>query len=43
MGDEDNGFYGFLVKIRNIIFVGIFAVIIVVFIGKAIIGAITGG
>ena len=43
MGDEDNGFDGFLVKIRNIIFVGIFAVIIVVTIGKAIIGAITGG
>ena len=38
MGDDDNGFDGFLIKIRNIIFAGIFAVIIVVTIGKAIIG-----
>lgn len=43
MGDDNNAFDDFLVKIRNIIFLGIFAVIIVVTIGKAIIGAITGG
>lgn len=43
MGDNDNSFDRFLIKIRNIIFVGLFAVTIVVTIGKAIIGAITGG
>lgn len=38
MGDDDNGFDGFLVKIRNIIFAVIIVVLTVMVIGKAIIG-----